>query len=150
MDELFKNTEALKEAFSLDLVCGMLAGIFVLIIELILLNKIKKSNRRVDKAKALGHIVKAKRLEMWHDGQPGEAPSNVWYYAKYDYEVDGRKYRYRYMSRNVPPMINTLYYINNPRKAFTDEKKSFGFLYIFCMIIPLAVAVAVAVAMQKL
>lgn len=49
---------------------------------------------------------------------------NSWFHGTYSYEVDGKSYQYRYMSKVTPPYELTLYYISNPRKAFRDEVKT--------------------------
>ncbi len=148
MDEftsLFEEFTSLLEefftsVFNFNVMCGVIAAIIVFIIEIKLMKKKTKKNKKVEKAKSLGHIVKGKRIKYWAD-DPHSV--NSWYHATYTYEVDGKEYKYKYMNKVVPPFDVTLYYINSPRKTFTAYEYKQNYSLILYYIIPIAVAIIV-------
>ena len=100
-------------------------------------------NRRAEKAKALGHVVTAKRIKYWDDGvTPGEKTTSH-YHATYAYEVAGKQYQYKYLERAVPPMQIQLYYLDDPGRAFRGKERRSGFAQVFFLLFPIAVGVAV-------
>lgn len=111
------------EVFDWKIFCGIVVAIIVFIIEIWFNRNFKMRNRCVEKAIRLGHIVKAKRVEAWDDDSTGY-DVNSWFHGTYSYEIDGKSYKYRYMSKVSPPYELTLYYINNPRKTFRNENKA--------------------------
>ena len=126
------------EVFDVKVFCGIVVAIVVFIFEIRFTRNLKLRNRRVEKAVQLGHIVKAKRLKAWDDDVTGYS-ADAWYHGTYSYEVDGKTYSYRYMSKVSPPLELTLYYIRNPRKAFRNEnqaKKHSLDLVSFCRLQP--------------
>ena len=113
----------MTDVFDLKIFCGIIAAIIVFIIEIWFDRNHRLRNRRVEKAISLGHIVKAKRVKAWDDDNTGY-DVNSWFHGTYSYEIDGKSYKYRYMSKVFPPHELTLYYINNPRKTFRNENKT--------------------------
>lgn len=87
--------------------------------------------------------MKAKRIKSWDEDYTGY-DVNSWSHGTYSYEVDGKSYQYRYMSKVTPPYELTLYYISNPRKAFRDEVKTKEHsLALLGVILPIAAGILV-------
>jgi len=114
----------------------------VFIIEIILMKNgilnFKTNEKRMKKAIELNHIVKAKRISYYDDSTNGNEVDS-WYHAKYEYEIDGKKRIYKYLSRKHPSIEITLYYINNPRRLFHYEEKT-SILFLLIYIIPFIIA----------
>lgn len=143
MNEFIKLIEEyFNSVFNLNVFIGIAAAIVVLILEIIYMNKHKKINKKVEKAKQLGNIITAKRVHTWTDNRHGTSMDS-WVYATYTYEVSGKSYHYKYMERQFAPVTLTLYYINNPRKVFTGKAKKNIFSSLLFYLIPIAVAVIV-------
>lgn len=144
--EQFKN---LISSINIDpvIAVGVLVIITTFVIECILLSKgYFKINdkKRMEKAIARNHTIKATRVSYWDDYVPGEgAQVNSWYHAKYEYTINNKKKTYRYLSKKMPPMILTLYYISNPNKVFHYEEKKSSILYLLMYIIPFALGIIV-------
>lgn len=127
----------------------ILIGVIVLIstyaIELFLMNKgilsFKNNKRKMEKAVKLNHIIKAKRVS-YYDDDPYKRHKDSYFHAKYEYEFNGKKMKYWYLGKIVPPYVITLYYINNPKKAFHYEEKDSP-LIILTLIIPIIIAYCV-------
>lgn len=88
----------------------------------------KKPGKAIETAKARGHVVTA-RLVDTHWTVPGNPRDVVDRYSLgiYEYEWDGRTYKYR-LSAMTPPSELTLYFLRNPRKAMPElDLKSFSF-----------------------
>lgn len=134
--------EYFNSVFNFNVFVGIVAAIVVLIFEIIYMNKHKKVNKKVEKAKQLGNVVTAKRVSSWTDNRYGTSMDS-WVYATYTYELSSKTYRYKYMGRQFAPITLTLYYLDNPRKAFTGTEKKNSFLSLFFYIIPIAVAVII-------
>ena len=101
------------------------------------------SNKQVEKAVNLGHVVEAKRVKFWDDGiTPAEQPTS-WYHATYTYDISGKQYQYKYLERVYPPMVIKLYYINNPRKAFRGERKQGAISKILFLVFPIVAGIGV-------
>ncbi|MBQ2946319.1 MAG: hypothetical protein IJE04_00515 [Bacilli bacterium] len=77
------------------------------------------NKKLVEKAKAKGNIVTARLIKHYdqydHSGQFSRTTGKE--IGVYEYEVNGRKYKFRSISINRLPREITLYYLNNPRKA---------------------------------
>ena len=134
--------EFFNSVFNINVFIGIAAAIFVLVLEIIYMNKHKKVNRKVEKAKQLGNVVTAKRVSTWTDNGDGTSMDS-WVYATYTYELSGKTYRYKYMKRQFAPVTLTLYYLDNPRKVFTGTEKKNSFFSLFFYLIPMAVAVII-------
>lgn len=132
--------EFFTSVFNFNVFVGIIAAIVVLILEIIYMNKHKKVNKKVEKAKQLGNVVTAKRIKTWNDDITGTSVDS-WVYATYVYEIRGKTYQYKYMDRQTAPITLELYYIDNPRKAFTDKEKKNAFISLLFYLVPVAVAV---------
>lgn len=128
--------------FQFNVVAGMIVVIVLFVLEIILLKKHRPRNKQVEKAVAMGHVVKAKRTQAWDDDLTRTSTSS-YIHATYVYEVDGKEYRYHYLKRAAAPLILTLYYLNNPSHAFTGEEKRNPILGLLFYIVPIAAGVAV-------
>lgn len=117
----------------------------VFIIEIILIKKgmlnFKVNEKRMQKAIKLNHIVKAKRISYYDDATSGTEVDS-WYHAKYEYQIDGKKGIYKYLSRKHPSSEITLYYINNSKKLFHYEEKT-SILFLLIYIIPFIIAIII-------
>lgn len=99
--------------------------------------------RRVEKAVRLGHVVEARRTTYWDDATtPAERPTS-WYHALYTYDISGRQYRYTYPERAYPPPVIRLYYIDNPRRVFREERKRSAAAKVLFLLIPIAAGAGV-------
>lgn len=132
--------EFFNSVFNINVFVGIVAAIFVLVLEIIYINKHSKSNKKVEKAKQLGNVVIAKRIKMWNDDITGTSVDS-WVYATYTYEVRGKSYQYKYMDRQTAPITLELYYIDNPRKVFTGKEKRNTIISLLFYLLPIAVAV---------
>ena len=143
MEELVKLLEQFwTEVFDVKAVCGIAVAILIFILEVRFMRKRKKRDRRLEKAKQMGHVVQAKRTKAWDDDITGYSVDS-WFHAAYSYEVNGRTYEYRYMGKKVPPLLINLYYIDNPARAFTGEEKKERALSILLLLFPIVVGVVV-------
>ena len=73
-------------------------------------------SRRAEKAKALSHVVTARRVKYWDDGVSPDEKTTSQYHATYAYEVAGKQYQYKYLERAVPPVQIQLYYLDKPAR----------------------------------
>ena len=122
----------MEEVFDWRVFCGIVAAIIVFIIEIRLTRNHKPANRRAEKAK---------RVKAWDEDTTGYSVDS-WLHGTYGYQVDGKSYEYRYMSKVYPPYELTLYYINDPGKAFVNEvKKKEHSLALISLLLPIGVFV---------
>ena len=101
-------------------------------------------SRRAEKAKALGHVVTARRVKYWDDGVSPNEKTTSQYHATYAYEVAGKQYQYKYLERAVPPVQIQLYYLDDPGRAFRGREKRSGFAQVFFLLFPILVGAAAA------
>ena len=101
-------------------------------------------SRRAEKAKALGHVVTARRVKYWDDGVSPDEKTTSQYHATYAYEVAGKQYQYKYLERAVPPVQIQLYYLDHPGRAFRGAEKRSPLLQIFLLLFPILVGAAAA------
>ena len=142
MDEFLRlMNEFGTSVFDVKIFCGIIAAILVFIMEIRFMQSHKKKNRRKEKAIQMGHVVRAKRTQAWDDDTSGYSVDS-WYHAAYVYKVDGRTYKYRYLSKVFPPVTLSLYYINNPRRVFTGEEKKSTILSVLFYILPVSVLIS--------
>ncbi|OUN25974.1 hypothetical protein [Pseudoflavonifractor sp. An85] len=129
--------------FNVFVALAVVVVLFVLEIIWMRRNNSKDRERKcVKKAKELGHVVYGKRISVWDDDLTRTSVSS-YVHATYVYEVDGKEYKYNYLKRAAAPLTLKLYYINNPKRAFTGEKKSSVILSLLFYLIPLAAGIAV-------
>ena len=84
-----------------------------------------KKNRKAEEAIRRGHTVKAHikgrvyRQDTWLDRHfdSGKRKRET-FSCDYEYTVDGKRMIYRYIGYTSPPDPLTLYYIDDPRRAF--------------------------------
>jgi hypothetical protein len=144
MDIIEENSSIL----TFNVVCGMIAAIAVFIMEIVIAYKNagkKLKNRKVEKAKRLGHVARGKLLRSW-DEDPSRLSVTSFYNAVYVFQVDGKEYKCRYMGRDFPTTFMDVYYIHSPRRAFVEYEYSYirNYTAVFVYIIPIAVGIIVA------
>ena len=122
---------------------GIVVTIVAFVIEIRWTRSHITSNKQVEKAINLGHVVEAKRVKFWDDGITPDEQQTSWYHATYTYDISGKQYQYKYLERVYPPTIIKLYYINNPRKVFRGQKKQSAISKILFLIIPIAAGIGV-------
>ena len=101
-------------------------------------------SRRAEKAKALGHVVTARRVKCWDDGVSPDEKTTSQYHATYAYEVAGKQYQYKYLERAVPPVQIQFYYLDHPGRAFRGAEKRSPLLQILLLLFPILVGAAAA------
>ena len=144
MKELVELIEEFgTSVFSFSAFAGIAVMIILFVIEVKWTRSHTPSNKRVEKAIQLGHVVEAKRVKFWDDAITPDEQSTSWYHAAYAYEVSGKQYTYKYLEHKYPPMVIKLYYMNTPRKVFRGEKKPSAISKILFFIIPIAAGIGV-------
>ncbi len=127
-----------------EMVICVVVTIAVFVFEMVLVYKGKlnfgRSTKKMEKAKAMNHVIKANRIRYSHDSASHRADSEATglYEADYEYEINGRKKKYGYVDQHFPPMVLELYYIDNPNRVFRQKEGVSG-LVIILYIIPIAV-----------
>ena len=101
-------------------------------------------NRRAEKAKALGHVVTARRVKYWDDGVSPDEKTTSQYHATYAYEVAGKQYQYKYLERAVPPVQIQLYYLDDPGRACRGTDNRSGRAHVFVLLFPILAGAAAA------
>lgn len=157
MKEFMELITEFKELFSFDVTMGVitLVVVYVLVMSWHAKNKLQFKPRRykdIEKAVNMGHVVEGKMISMWEDTDDGTSTDPMsWVHAKYSYEVDGKTYIYRYMDRALAPDLLTLYYVNNPAKAFREKPNLVKiFLYNSVLhLIPWSTALTVMLLLKK-
>ncbi|MED9978758.1 MAG: hypothetical protein UFP41_00935 [Bacilli bacterium] len=144
----FKQFQELFSSINFDpvITVGIIVIIAIFIIECVLLNNgyinTRSSKKRVEKAQKLNHIIKAKRISYWDDYKTSDDRLNSYYHAKYEYTINNKNKKYRYLSKKHPPLILNLYYLHNPNRVFHYEEKTSVFAILF-YIIPIALGIIV-------
>lgn len=85
-----------------------------------------RGNKRIEKAKSFGHMVKAKCINKL--GRRKKSNGRMYWTGRYVYEVDGKKYE-RLIANNDCSVINvgdtiTLYWIDNPKKLLQKQERA--------------------------
>ena len=133
---------------------AIIAGIAVFVVEIKLAKRgviLSNRDKRIEKAKKAGHMIKAEAIYQNYKrrGGKGSGTGDDLYHCVYEYTVDGVKRRYVVaQSGHYPPRTITLYYLSNPKRVFSSydhNKKDIvqGFLL---YLIPLLVIYLVAKA----
>lgn len=144
----FEQFEQLMSSINFDptIVIGVIVIIATFIIECVLLNKgyinTKSSKKKIEQATKQNHIIKAKRISYYDDYQTADDMINSYYHAKYEYTINNKKKKYRYLSKKHPPLILNLYYLHNPNRVFHYEEKTSVFAILF-YIVPFALGIIV-------
>lgn len=131
------------DVFPLSAVIGIAVAIVLFILEVRWPRSHPPHSRRKEKAVALGHVVKAKRLQHWDDGVTPDEQTTSWYHATYAYEVAGKQYQYKYLERAFPPIQIELYSLSHPGRAFRGTEKQSALSQIVLLLFPIAAGVAV-------
>ena len=117
-DQLAQLVEKIKQEFLPGDFLGVLAFVVIYAIELAYLKAHPpglKRNKKVERAKELGHVVKAHKVKDFY-GERREHPNlNS---AIYEYEVNGKEYRYYFSEYAVAPQFLELYWISRPKNVF--------------------------------
>ena len=87
-------------------------------------------SRRAEKAKALGHVVTARRVKYWDDGVSPDEKTTSQYHATYAYEVAGKQYQYKYLE--------------HPGRSFRGVEKRSPLLQILLLLFPILAGAAAA------
>lgn len=136
----------LQRLSEIELNLNVLAAITVIIVVFILeipwIRRCGRKSKRVRKAEKLGHVVSGRRIDVWDDDLTRTSVSS-YVHATYVYEVNGREYKYHYLKRAAAPLTLNLYYVHDPRRAFTGEIKNIGIWSLLYYIIPLAFGIGV-------
>jgi hypothetical protein len=151
MSEFMNMMEETKSILTFNVVCGIIAAIAVFIMEIVIAHKNagkKPQNRKVEKAKRLGHVARGKLLRSW-DEDPRRLDIKSFYNAVYVFQVDGKEYKCKYMGWDFPTTFMDVYYIHSPRQAFVECEYSYirGYTAVLVYIIPIAVGIIVAKCM---
>ena len=144
----FKEVWEQIASYGAPLWCGVIGAIIVFIIEIILCNKkiiFSNSNKKIDKAREQGHIVTGKLVKSTYvDRNNDTKATDRRYKGKYKYKVDGIEYTYYLNSVGIPLGYTIdLYYLNNPRKAFSKYDIKPSPFQILLYIIPIAVSIII-------
>ena len=138
--ELALLVEKFKQEFVPGDFLGVLAFIVILAIDMAVLHAHPpglKRNKMVEKANQLGHVVKAHKVKDYYGVRREDPYINN---SLYEYEVDGKKYKYYFFEYATAPHFLDLYWINNPRKAFPDIPKQRKGLSYLALLFPTIVA----------
>ena len=128
--------------FNFNATCGIVVGIIVLVFEIKCLNKFKRIDKRKEEALKRGHAIRAKRIRMWNDWEPDSGGGSS-FSATYEYVVNEKRYIYRYLGAAFPAIEITVYYKNNPKRAWSDLERRDSIFTLFVYLLPLAAAVVV-------
>lgn len=131
---------------------GIVVMFAVAILELVLIKKgvlLSRSERRLAKAKAAGHMLKATLVKTTFKDQSANGNYHERIYTGvYEYQVNGRTRKtYVHSKDSKPSNVVTMYYVSNPEKAFTEEESGGGIFTIMLMLIPLLAGIATSWAL---
>ena len=139
--EFIELVDRFREEFQLTDFVGIFVGVLILSLELAFLKAHPpglKRNRKVERAKELGHVVKAHKKKEWtYPEDLGKAHRIN--RALYEYEVDGKRYKYYFAEYDVDPQFLDLFWINNPRKAFPYLPRKRMLIYYLIILFPATV-----------
>lgn len=141
-EQLAQLIEKFKQEFVPGDFLGVLAFVIILVVEMAILKAHPpglKRNKKVERAKELGHVVKAHKVRDLRTleertSEPGFARS------VYEYEVDGEKYKYYFVGYATDPQFLDLFWINHPRKAFPYIPKKRMWTSYLAILFPAVVA----------
>ena len=134
-DQLAQLVEKFKQEFVPGDFLGVLAFVVIYAIELAYLKAHPpglKRNKKVERAKELGHVVKAHKVRDLY-GERREHPNLS--SAIYEYEVNGKEYRYYFSEYAVAPQFLELYWISRPKNVFPylpRKRMLINYLIILC------------------
>lgn len=98
--------------------------------------------KRIAKAKKAGKTLSATRVNSrYNDREPKGKTANRMYIALYEYYVGNKRFTKQVVSTSVePPRSITLYYLNSPKKAFSEYETGKNPLICLIYIIPVLAA----------
>ena len=134
-EQLAQLVEKFKQEFLPGDFLGVLAFVVIYAIELAYLKAHPpglKRNKKVERAKELGHVVKAHKVRDLY-GERREHPNLS--SAIYEYEVNGKEYRYYFSEYAVAPQFLELYWISRPKNVFPylpRKRMLINYLIILC------------------
>lgn len=123
MDGLKEATEML----TFPLIAGIVTWFVTLVLGIIFMVKFKPNhkNPKIEEAIRRGHVVKGYSTGKWdgHNNRLRDKKDDT-YRCDYIYKVDGKEMMYRYVGHTLPPSPISLYYLDDPRKAFPGMEMS--------------------------
>ena len=128
----------------------IIIGYIVLIKSKIIMKIVKKWEYKRDIAISRNHVVEAKLISEY---PYGEAPNYEWH-AKYSYVIDGKELNHTAIFNDParPPKILKLYYVNNPKRVFSEEeyipKPLDGILVIVLVLLPFVAGTFTAILLR--
>ena len=128
----------------------IIIGYIVLIKSKIIMKIVMKWEYKRDIAISRNHVVEAKLISEY---PYGEAPNYEWH-AKYSYVVDGKKLNHTAIFNDParPPQILKLYYVNSPKRVFSEEeyipKPLDGILVIVLVLLPFVAGTFTAILLR--
>ena len=112
--------------YPIPIVILAFAFIFLYITLLFLYKKSRFARRhavRLEQAKQKGHVVTGVYASHTRYAvRPNARNTSYESYARYTYEVNGKTYVFVKRFKSRPPETLTLYYLDNPKKAFMEQK----------------------------
>ena len=142
MQQLTKSMGLFRKEFTPGDFIGVLLFVIIYIAELVYLKKhppALKRNRRVEQAKELGHVVKAHKVRDLMTREERRDGYGL-FSALYEYEVDGKKYKYKYSGPIADPQFLDLFWINNPRWAFPYIPRKQKWQQYLAILIPVVIS----------
>lgn len=150
MDVLKEILNEFSNEIDYRLIIGAAAGIFIMIIEIILASKGfigNKGKKRIERAREKGHVIEGHLVNSWYSTRTSEGGNVKYiYHGKYWYEINGKK-KTKSVIFYDGPANNTIYfyYDNNPSKLYTERQATTnGVGGCLTMLIPVMVAVIVS------
>ena len=137
-------------------VFAVLVGSFIISMKIIRkMSYALQGQKKTDAAKKKGYVIPDARLvesRKKYEGMEKRYKAGQHYYGTYEYELDGKVYRYHtYFKHKIPPKTLTLYYKNNPQKPFCMEEYTWnpsgGILYLFFILMPFLLAALTAIVL---
>lgn len=128
----------------------IIIGYILLIKSKIIMKIVKKWEYKRDIAISKNHVVEAKLISEY---PYGEAPNYEWH-AKYSYVVDGKELKHTAIFNDParPPQILKLYYVNSPKRVFSEEeyipKPLDGILVIVLVLLPFVAGTFTAILLR--
>ncbi len=114
------------EGYPVEYLGSAFIFVFVYVLELLIYKKIggpERHENKVNEAIARGNVVTAVFTGSTHYLVNAEKKNTSHeYYAGYEYEVNGRRYKKVKRFKSSPPEEITLYYLDDPGKSFMKQK----------------------------
>lgn len=124
---------------------GLIVAVVVFAIEVRLCVKgilFGGDDRKLASAKSKGHIIKGKMIQYRYEDI--DNAKGIRHIADYEYVVEGVAKRKRVITTGPkPPYELSLYYVDSPKKIFSEYDLKGNPLQILMCIIPLAIAILV-------